>query len=153
MNIFGAADWWKIINFWEWQWGWGGEQCKRGRWGGQRGKRVRGRAVGMRRERAWIKLLNLNEWAQIVQVACKHIVGTRTWNEQLECSQFLSCFDNSCLVGVPTCQAHVCMQRAATAHPVVNIFCKSNFYVCKWSNVRSGASSGVVWPCGFVWIG
>jgi len=45
------------------------------------------------------------------------------------------------------------MQRAATAHPVVNIFCISNFYACNEAMVRSGATSGVVLPCGFVRIG
>ena len=87
-----------------------------------------------------------------MRVARKHRVGTRTWIEQLECSQFFEQFDNSCLV-VPTCQAYVCMQRAATAHPVVNLFCESNFYACNEAMVRSGATSGVVWPCGFVRIG
>ena len=87
-----------------------------------------------------------------MRVARKHRVGSRIWNEQLECSPFFEQFDNSCLV-VPTYQAHVCMQRAATAHPVVNIFCKSNFYACNEAMVRSGATSGVVWPCGFVRIG
>jgi len=80
-----------------------------------------------------------------VRVARKHRVGTITWNEQLECSQLFEQFDNSCLV-VPTCQAYVCMQRAATAHPVVYIFCKSNFYAYNEAMVRSGATSGVVWP-------
>ena len=74
-----------------------------------------------------------------MRVAQKHRFGTRTWNEQLECSQFFEQFDNSCLV-VPTCQAHVCMQRAATAHPVVNTFCKSNFNACNEAMVRSGAT-------------
>ena len=76
-----------------------------------------------------------------MRVARKHRVGTITWNEQLECSQLFEQFDNSCLV-VPTCQAYVCMQRAATAHPVVNIFYKSNFYACNEAMVRSGATCG-----------
>ena len=63
-----------------------------------------------RRERAWNRLLNLNDGAQVVRVARKHRVGTITWNEQLECSQLFEQFDNSCLV-VPTCQAHVCIGR------------------------------------------
>jgi len=42
------------------------------------------------------------------------------------------------------------MQRAATAHPVVNIFAKVNFHACNEGMVRSGATSGAVWPCGYV---
>ena len=38
--------------------------------------------------------------------------------------QFFEQFDNFCL-GSTNCQAHVCMQRVATANPVVNTFCKS----------------------------
>jgi len=78
-----------------------------------------------------------------------------SFEKRLECSRFLSSLTTLAWV-VLTCQAHVCMQRAATAHPVVNIFCKSKLLCMSLRNeamARSGATSGVVWPCRFVRIG
>jgi hypothetical protein len=96
--------------------------------------RKMGRAVGMRRERAWTRLLYY--WD--ASTSCASCARTQLERElgmsfvkQLECSQFFSSLTTLAWVIVPTCQAHVCMQRAATAHPVVNIFCKNKLYACK----------------------
>ena len=57
-------------------------------------KRARGRAMGMRRERAWTRLLN--DWD--ASTSCASCAQSQSWNEnldlsfdmQLECSHFLS---------------------------------------------------------------
>jgi len=85
----------------------------------------------MRRERVWTRLWN--NWD--VSKSCASCAQTQSWNENLElwhansAVSFLSSLTT--LAWVPTCQqAHVCMQRAATAHPLVNTFCKSKLPWC-----------------------
>jgi hypothetical protein len=121
-------------------------------------KRARGRAVGMRRERAWTRLRN--DWD--ASTSCASYAQSQSWNErelgmsfgvQLESSQFFEQFDNSFLLGYkPARLMFACRGRQQPTLWSISS-AKVNFHACNEAMVRSGATSGIVWPCGFVRIG
>ena len=77
-----------------------------------------------------------------------------SFDKQLECSQIVLQFDSSCLgsINLPGRLMFACRGRQQPTLWSIS-FAKVNIYAFNEAMVRSGATSGVVWPCGFVRIG
>ena len=67
----------------------------------------------------------------------------KSFNMQLECSQFFEQFDSSCLgTNLPCSYLHAEGGNSPTLWSIS--FAKVNFHACNEAMVRSGATSGVV---------